>query len=83
MILAQPKLPIDTRKKDLRSFIPLGGLCVIIVFVTFCIYIIVSLLLNMSKWVNQFRSKVKKIIPHSKGKRVLDETYDLKDTLGG
>lgn len=37
----------------------------------------------MSKWVNQFRSKVKKIIPHSKGKRTLDETYDFKNTLGG
>lgn len=36
----------------------------------------------MSKWVNQFRSKVKKMLPHSR-KRVLDETYDIKDTLGG
>lgn len=35
----------------------------------------------MSKWVNQFRSKVKKMLPHSK-KMTLDETYDFRETLG-
>lgn len=30
---------------------------------------------------SQFRSKVKKMLPHSR-KMILDETYDIKDTLG-
>jgi calcium/calmodulin-dependent protein kinase I len=36
----------------------------------------------MSKWVNSLRSKVKKIIPLSKKRRFIEETYEVKDDLG-
>jgi len=35
----------------------------------------------MSKWVNSFRSKVKKLLPISK-RRIVEETYEFKEELG-